>query len=360
VPDAHDPAAARPVRTRRKSRASASAAPTIADVAALAGVSAMTVSRVLNGATRVSPSTARTVNAAVKRLRYRPNPAARALAGASPLRVCLLYANPSAAYLSELLVGLLAEAHAHHQQLVVERCDPQRVRSSDLRALVRSGVQGFIVPPPLCEHPGLLDALRRYAPSAVLIANGRPIVGFASVRINDEAAAYAMTQHLLALGHRRIGFIEGDRRMSAALERRQGYRRALQEAGVAIDRRWIRRGEFTSASGRAAAERLFALPERPTAIFASNDDMAAGVIAVAHRHGLSVPDDVTVVGFDDTPLAQTGCWPELTTVRQPIAEMAAAAVRLLTARLDGRPVADICLPSALIRRDSDAPPPALS
>jgi LacI family transcriptional regulator len=148
------------------------------------------------------------------------------------------------------------------------------------------------------------------------------------VTIDDEAAAMAMTARLVQQGKQRIGFIGGDPRQTASALRREGYHRALSEAGIASDPSLILAGDFTYRSGLAAAEALLALKPRPDAIFASNDDMAAAAVAAAHRLGLDVPGDVAICGFDDTALATT-IWPELTTVRQPIAEMARTAMRLL-------------------------------
>ena len=170
-----------------------------------------------------------------------------------------------------------------------------------------------------------------------------------------------MVDHLVGLGHTRIGFITGNPKQEASERRLAGYREALAKAGLQLNDALIAEGMFTYRSGLDAAARLLALEEPPTAIFASNDDMAAATVAVAHRQGLDVPRDLTVCGFDDTAIAET-LWPELTTIRQPIEEMSCEAVDHLIdrirARRKGKRAAQkhIVLNFRLVRRDSDAPP----
>jgi len=170
-----------------------------------------------------------------------------------------------------------------------------------------------------------------------------------------------MTRHLIALGHQRIGFIVGHPNQSASARRLDGYRAAIAEMNADAADELVVQGMFTYRSGLDAAEQLLALAERPTAIFASNDDMAAATVAVAHRLALDVPGDLTVTGFDDTALATT-IWPELTTVRQPIAEMAREAVQALVRRVRALREEEPAEPEqtrmdfVLVRRQSDAAP----
>lgn len=180
------------------------------------------------------------------------------------------------------------------------------------------------------------------------------------MRIDDFAAAQDITKHLLELGHHRIGFVRGPPSMTASAERFRGFFAALADVGLDPDQTTIEQGYFAYRSGLIAAERLLARDERPTAIFASNDDKAAAAINAAHRAGLDVPPDLSVVGFDDTSPTAT-VWPELTTIRQPIAEMADAAIELLVASLRGRDCGgeartDRVLRHQLIVRGSSAPP----
>lgn len=313
-----------------------SAKPTVADVARAAGVSPMTVSRVTNGAAGVLPETRSKVEKAVAALGYVPNVAARALAGARQFRVAMLYSNPSTAYLSEFLVGSLGGAAENDAQLIIEHWDGSEQAEALARRLETHRIDAVVLPPPLCEDPPLLEALASHGLPTVQVATGRPMPSCNAVYIDDVGAAAAITRHLIGLGHRRIGFIGGDPNQSASALRREGYEAALDEAGIPADPALVMVGDFTYRSGLEAAQALLALPipQRPSAIFASNDDMAAAVVAIAHRCGLDVPRDISVCGFDDTAMATT-IWPELTTIRQPIADMARGAVALLAAALDG-------------------------
>ncbi|MGN6819535.1 MAG: LacI family DNA-binding transcriptional regulator [Sphingomonas sp.] len=346
--------------THRSSRRQRNA-PTISDVAAAAGVSPMTVSRVINGESNVRESTRALVNEVIRKLNYAPSAAARSLAGGEEVRIGLLYSNPSSAYLSEFLVGSLDQAARSNVQLVVEKCDEDALEQSVIDHLVQGRVDGIVLPPPLCDAKPVLAAVAEHDIPAVAVATGRPAETMAAVSIDDRRAAFDMTRHLIELGHRRIGFIIGNPNQTASAERLAGYRAALEQAAIAGDDGLVVQGLFTYRSGLDAAERLLTLAEVPTAIFASNDDMAAAAVAVAHRRGLDVPRDLTVCGFDDTALATT-IWPELTTIRQPIVEMSRTAVELLVReikdRKNGKSGAPqhLVLDFDLVRRQSDAPP----
>lgn len=321
----------------------------------------MTVSRVINGEANVRAETRDTVNAAIQQLGYAPNRAARSLAGAEELRIGLLYSNPSAAYLSEFLVGGLDQASRANLQLMVEQCELGGHKVKAAEHLVRIGIDGVILPPPLCDNRAVIEVLQKANVPMVVVASGKPPADISAVSIDDERAAFDMTCHLAKLGHRRIGFIAGNPNQTASSRRLDGYKRGLESSEIAFDPALVEQGLFTYRSGLDAAERLLDVKEPPSAIFAANDDMAAAAVAVAHRHGLDVPGDVTVCGFDDTPLATT-IWPELTTVHQPIREMAKAAMELLAAEIRGRrgPVRPaprhILLDYTFVRRQSDAAP----
>nr|WP_277924290.1 LacI family DNA-binding transcriptional regulator [Sphingomonas sp. CROZ-RG-20F-R02-07] len=334
-------------------------APTITDVARHAGVSPMTVSRVINAETNVRPATREIVNAAISELNYAPNQAARRLAGATQSRIGLLYANPSAGFIGEFLIGSLDEATRRNVQIVFEKCESGDREAEIAARLVRDGIDGVVLTPPLCEMQPVLDVFQNAGIPAALLGTRRHAGDQRAVAIDDRLAACRMTEHLLALGHQRIGFVAGDPNLSASALRLEGYRDALATAGLPIDAALIVEGLYTYRSGLEAAERLFAVTDRPSAIFASNDDMAAAVIAVAHRYELDVPESLTVVGFDDTTLA-TAIWPELTTIRQPIADMARLSIELLAAAIRGEPMpvtgAVGLLDFTLVHRQSDAPP----
>lgn len=335
--------------------------PTISDVARLAGCSPMTVSRVINNETSVREQTRAAVLEAIEKLDYKPNRAARSLAGAAQMRIALLYSNPSASYLSELLMGTLDQASRSDVHLVVERCEFDKDEEKVVSRLIESGIDGFLLPSPLCDEAALCDRLTAEGSRAVLIGPGKAHPDHSAVLIDEYQAAYDMTQHILGLGHKRIGFIIGNPHQTASGLRLQGFLDAMAAAGLEVTDDLVMQGLFTYRSGYDAAVRLLDQPDPPTAIFASNDDMAAAVVAVAHRRHLDVPVDLSVCGFDDTAIAST-IWPELTTIRQPIAEMARCAVDLLGNELRGgrngaasRP-AHVTLDYTLVRRGSDAAP----
>lgn len=344
-------------RTSRRSRANV----TIADVAERAEVSLMTVSRVMNDKGNVKEETRARVQKAIDELNYSPSAAARNLAAAAEIRIGLLYANPSAGYLNEFLVGSLDQANKSNAQLLVQLCDNQDEVTAIVQRLIDNGIDGIVLPPPLCDDTAILDLLLDSGTPTVVVASGKPSEALSSVNIDDLAAAEAMTRHLVALGHKRIGFIKGNPNQSTGARRLQGFHDALAANGITADEDLILPGLFTYRSGLEAAHRLLERERPPTAIFASNDDMAAATVTVAHRLGFDVPGDVTVVGFDDAPQA-TFTWPELTTIRQPIAEMSRTAVQLLIEeirdRREGRTFTPchVQMPFEFIQRESDAGP----
>ncbi|SEM57559.1 transcriptional regulator, LacI family [Sphingomonas gellani] len=337
--------------------------PTINDVARHAGVSPTTVSRVINGENTVRGAKRTAVLSAVEALSFKPNVAARRLAGSAPLRIGLLYGNPSASYLSEFLVGSLEAASRLGVQLLVERCELGDGAIVAARRLMDGGVDGMMLTPPLGDLPGLVDAVVSGGGLLTIVGSSRPAEGLPAVGIDDAAAAAAMTQHLIALGHRRIGFVTGAMDVSVSGDRLAGYRQALREGGIVPDDTLVVGGDYTYRSGLEGARRLLDLAVPPTAIFASNDDMAAATAAEAQRRGMAVPGALSVCGFDDAALA-TAIWPELTTIRQPIADMARQGMTMLVDAIrqsdqEGEPQAQHrLLAFELIRRGSDTVPPS--
>jgi LacI family transcriptional regulator len=336
---------------------------TIADVARESGFSPMTVSRVINGEKNVKDSTRDAVLKAVEKLNYSPNLAARTLAGAEPIRIAMLYGNPSFAYLSRLLVGTLEQARKSHVQLIIEQCDTDQDINDVFDDVIEGGVDGIVLSAPLCDSAKALELIEKTNVACVAVANWSPPGKMSVVRIDDVEAAATMTRHLTSLGHKRIGFVKGNPEQKASPERLKGFELAMAEAGLPVDPALVVHGLFTYRSGLEAAEQLLNLPDPPTAIFASNDDMAAAVITVAHRRHLDVPRDLTVCGFDDTDFALS-IWPELTTIHQPIAEMSRAAVEILVERIREKRAGriskreDRLLDFTFVRRESDAPPPS--
>ncbi|MEY3986228.1 MAG: hypothetical protein RLZ59_1673 [Pseudomonadota bacterium] len=303
---------------------------TIKDVSRVAGVSIKTVSRVLNKEKYVREETKRRVEEAVAALNFSPSLAARTLAGRRSFQIALLYDNHSPHYIHQVQEGVWARTREEGVRMLAQPVD---VASPNLAAEVgglidETHVDGIILSSPVTDAPEVLAELERRHIRFVRISPGTNHAMTSSVFMDDVQAADDMTSHLINQGHKRIGFVIGHPNHMASDQRHFGYRRALDRAGIAYEPNLVRQGSFDFESGRAAAEALIALPTPPTAIFASNDDMAAGVLAYAHGLGLDVPEDLSVAGFDDTALASL-VWPPLTTIRQPVRDLAYTAATLL-------------------------------
>ncbi|WP_423604818.1 LacI family DNA-binding transcriptional regulator [Sphingomonas sp. MS122] len=328
--------------------------PTIKEVSKLAGVSFKTVSRVLNNEKNVSEETRRRVEQVVAELNFRPSLAARTLAGRKSFQVALLYDNPSPYYVYHLQAGAQERCHELGYRLLiqpVEAGSPELVQ--EVAALIdETHLDGLILSPPVTESKALLDELDRRNLPYVRIEPGFRRDEGRSTTIDDVAAANELTSHLAGLGHRAIAFITGPETHISSVERLEGYRAALDARGIAFDPALVVAGDYSFQSGREAAHRLLAGTSRPTAIFAGNDDMAAGALAVAHELDIGVPEELSIAGFDDSDLA-AAVWPPLTTVRQPVRELAWAAADLLLA--DSRPRDRLTLDYSLIVRASTGP-----
>jgi LacI family transcriptional regulator len=329
----------------------------IYDVAKRAGVSIKTVSRVVNRQSNVSDATRTRVMAAVEALSYRPNVFARGLASEHSFLIGLLYDNPSASYVAALQLGVLARCREEGYHLIVEQLDVQSANlGHEVYALAtESNLYGAVLSPPLCDSQVVIEALGRARTRFVRIAPEKHLPGASDVRIDDHKAAYDMTAYLIGLGHKRIGFIKGHPDHRAAFARFEGYRAALAQAGLPLIEELCVQGYFSYQSGMEAGERLLALKKRPTAIFASNDDMAAAVLAASQRFNLKIPSQLSVAGFDDSLVAQV-VWPRLTTCRQPIRDMAATAVSMLIQRPGEDGAGERRLDHELVVRESTAPP----
>lgn len=331
---------------------------TLIDVARHAGVSPMTVSRVLNKLSIVKATTREKVLASVEALNYSPNQAARNLASGRSTRICLLYGNPSSAYLGELLVGALEAVSSVGHQLIVKRV-PEDISAEDIRKDLYKSWDGVIIPAPMCDVQEIRDLIRDEAFPAVLLGRSESSDEAISLGIDDLKAAQDMTEHLLGLGHKNIGFVGGPPSHSSATKRKAGYEKAIKDADLDVRADLIVSGLFTYRSGMEAGEQLLSMEDPPTAIFASNDDMAAGVLAVAAEKGIKIPGDLSVVGFDDTLIATT-VWPNLTTIRQPLTELAECSVKVLSDKIGGRVTENIkkkahMLSYSLVTRDSSGP-----
>jgi len=332
----------------------------INDVAERAGVSIKTVSRVLNREPNVRGDTRDRVESAIAELKYTPNPFARSLAGNRGFVVGLLYDNPSSSYVIDIQRGTLNVCQREHYDLLIHPCD---YRSSGLPAevehlLKRSRVDGLLLTPPLSDHAPLLNTLRDSGSRYVRVAPGDQTEIARSVFTNDRESCAAMTKYLVSLGHESIAFIVGDPAHKAVADRYMGYRDGLKAAGVSLDERLVKQGFNTFQSGVDCGLELLRQKARPTAVFASNDEMAIGVMRVAHQAGLRIPQDISVVGFDDIPIARQ-MFPALTTIRQPVEAMAMTATDLLLGQLRGVAQADelVMLESVIQLRESTGPGP---
>ena len=334
---------------------------TLLDVARHAGVSPMTVSRVINNNKSVDDKLRSRVKASIEALNYSPNLVGRSLRTSGSYQLGMLHSNPSSAYLNQFLVGALQQSSVTGSTLVLEPCGGLNSQRGAVERLLGARVDGVILPPPLCDSKAALNHLREEGVAIVAFATGRPVEGISSVRIDDYEGARVMTEYLIQLGHRKIGFIEGDPKHTPAALRSAAFFATMEEAKLEVPPARVAQGLFTYRSGLAAAERLLKCKDPPTAIFSSNDDMAAAVISVAHGLGLKVPEQLTVCGFDDTPVATT-VWPELTTIHQPVMQMARAAVSLLIAEIGrmraGQPLAGTheTMKFTLVERASSASP----
>ncbi|QZH75703.1 MAG: LacI family DNA-binding transcriptional regulator [Erythrobacter sp.] len=309
---------------------------TIMDIAEQAGVSAKTVSRVLNNEPYVRPDLRERVKAVAARLDYQPNMNAQALISRRSFLIGLTYERPSPSYVVDLQRGALDRLESERYRLVVLPFAEARSDAAGLIALLRSSmVDGVLLAPPSCDIPEVLDSLDaagiRYARITPSTMPGRG----ACAMLDEREAARAVAQYLIDLGHRRFGIVLGHQSHGATQARLAGYRDALDAAGIDAGSVALEQGDFTYASGQRAARALLERTDRPSAILAQNDDMAAAVLTTARELDIVVPDELSVAGFDDAEIARL-CWPQLTTVEQPVASIAADATDQLLHLLGGK------------------------
>jgi LacI family transcriptional regulator len=331
---------------------------TIRDIADLAGVSIATVSRVLNDRPDVAPGTRETVMQVVREHGFSTNRGARALSSGRSGFIGVTLPLVNDAYFGPILSGAAEALYEGDMRIVLCPTMHQHDREVGLlERLMRGTTDGAILMLP--EESGEeLELLQSQGfPFVVVDPRERPPEGIPCVSAMHAAGAMQATKHLLALGHRRIGAITGSPGWYAMEERLSGFHGALAAAGILADPELIEYGDWQIEPGMDAAERLLSRDDPPTAIFAFNDNIAIGVLHAARRLGLSVPDDLSVVGFDDTAQA-TIVMPALTTVRQPLAELGRTGVSLLTRLLEGQRIDALRmeLSTRLVVRETTAPP----
>ncbi|MGH8278740.1 MAG: LacI family DNA-binding transcriptional regulator [Gammaproteobacteria bacterium] len=340
-------------------------AATIKDVALRAGVSTKTVSRVINHETAVHQDTRARVLQAINELRYRPDLSARSLRSAKAYAIGLVYDNPNAHYVINVQNGVLSECRESGYGLQIHPCDSSAPDlAEELTELVRRArLAGLVLAPPMSEQLELLQVLAAsHIPLVRIIsAAADPGDGYPCVFVNDRDAAYDITEHLIQLGHTRVGFLWGGKKHRSSPERFRGYEDALRAYHVRFDPQLVVDGDYTFDDGFRGARQLFALEHPPTAIFGSNDEIAAGVLAAARVAGLNVPYDLSIAGFEDSPFSRQS-WPALTTARQATESIARRAAQLLISQLRGEDpqLANAGFSPELVVRGSTAPPRPLS
>lgn len=328
---------------------------TIFDVAREAGVSYSTVSRVINEK-GVSADKRERVLRAMAELGYVANLQARSLAGGKSRIIGLLVHSLTVGYFGEIARGVDEELAAAQYDLMLYTTHRRKGRESAyVTRLTRNLVDGLLLVLPT-NADAYLETLRHRQFPHVLVDHQGVDFDVTSVGVTNQQGAFDGTRHLIELGHRRIGFITGEMGVGCARDRLIGYQEALRSAGIPINPALIREGDFLQPRAYICAQELLSLAEPPTAIFASNDVSAFGAMEAIRDRGLRIPDDVSIVGFDDIPQA-TQVHPALTTVRQPLAEMGRRAARLLFSQINepGAPITRLELPTELIIRESAGP-----
>lgn len=332
---------------------------TLSEVAAEAGVSPTAVSRYLNNRIELPQATRDRIDAAIAKLDYRPNLLARRLSTGKAEAISLVSPDIANPFFAELAAAVEREAHAHGYAIYISSTSGDLDQEADaIRRMADGHVDGLIMMTNRVDD-GRLAALLDGRDNVVLLDEAIDGVSVPGVFVENEAGAYEATRHLIEKGHRDIAVIAGPTRLMSVTERLAGFERAMKEAHLPVRPGWMMLGDYSRSYGRSAAAVLLDAPVRPTAILACSDYIAIGVLQAVRARGHVIPDDLSLVGFDDMAFAEL-VDPPLTTVRQPLAEMGRLAVQYLLALVDGgtAPPAETRLPVELIIRHSVAPPPA--
>jgi LacI family transcriptional regulator len=332
--------------------------PTINDIARLAGVSKKTVSRVINASPFVRADTRERIEAVIAELGYAPDPQARGLAYGRAFLIGLVYDNPNPQYVVNMQLGLLDAMRGSGFELVVHPCDrASPTFLADLRGFVeRQRLFGVVLTPSVSEDERAAALMKEIGCAYVRVASVSLDRPEHMIETRDRLGGREAAAHLAELGHTRIAFVSGPPTFRSSHERRSGFEEALAERGLTLAKGYAVEGAYTYESGIEAGRALLAMSPRPTAVFAGNDEMAAGILQAARQAGERAPEELSVIGFDDFQIASR-LWPTLTTIRTPTREIGRLAAERLMGRDDESRDPKSRLP-ALVVRESTAPPPA--
>lgn len=304
------------------------------DVAKHAGTSVKTVSRVVNHEPHVQDALRQKVWDSIKFLGYVPSPSARTLRSNRSYTIHMIAHKARSNFINALQAGALTATEALGYRLVTTMLDQQTIANPKAftawcQALQNNGKpDGIILVPPYSNNPHVNETISSYAIPIIRIGPNDITDNNTTIMIDDRSAARDAVQYLIQLGHKRIAFIRGIEEQNTTHERFKGYMDALSLADLKLDKSLVMPGAFSFESGLKAGHKLLALANPPSAIFAANDDMAAGVLVAAHSLGIKVPEQLSVFGFDDSELAEK-MWPALTTIRQPLIEFGESAIKRL-------------------------------
>jgi len=331
--------------------------PTINDIARLAGVSKKTVSRVINASPFVRADTRERIEAVIAELGYAPDPQARGLAYGRSFLIGLVYDNPNPQYVVNMQLGLLDAMRGSGFELVVHPCDrASPTFLADLRAFVeRQRLFGVVLTPSVSEDERAAALMAELGCGYVRVASVSLDAPEHMIETRDRLGGREAARHLAELGHTRIAFISGPPTFRSSHERRSGFEEALAERGLSLAKTYVAEGAYTYESGIARGRELLSMAEPPTAIFAGNDEMAAGVLQAARELGVRVPEDLSLVGFDDFQIASR-LWPTLTTVRTPTREIGRLAAERLMGRDDDARDPKGRLPMLVVRNSTGKAP----
>jgi LacI family transcriptional regulator len=323
-------------------------------------VSKMTVSRVINQLPSVNDETRARVLAIIDKVGYTPDPSATRRASRRPFLIGLIYDTPNAPYVVKVQEGALAAVRRRGFELLVHPCqrDSPTFLPEIQKKIRQQRLDGVILLPPVSESPELTELLKQEQCPYVKVVSAMLDDPENVVMYMDRVAVADIAKHLIELGHRRIAMIAGPSTYRSASERLAGFTQALEDLGAPLQKEYVFQGGYNFDSGVACGTALLSLPEPPTAIFAGNDETAGGVYRAAYLKNVRIPDELTVVGYDDSPLASILC-PSLTTMHQPIFEIGRRAAERVISKVDGAENLEsgaIKLIPRLVVRGSSAPP----